>query len=88
MLASRRNGTLYVGVTDNIQKRIYEHKHGLVEGFTKKYKVHSLVYFEIFDGITEAILREKRLKKWKRGWKVQLIERGNPYWKDLYNDLF
>jgi putative endonuclease len=84
ILASKRNGTLYVGVTSNLAKRIYEHKHKLIGGFTKKYNVDRLVYYETTQDVESAILREKRLKKWKRQWKVELIERKNPNWKDLY----
>jgi putative endonuclease len=84
ILASRIGGTLYVGVTSNLIRRVYEHRQGLVEGFTKQYGVHRLVYFEQFDDIEQAILREKRLKKWNRAWKVQLIEENNPNWDDLY----
>jgi len=87
ILASRRNGTLYIGVTNNLKKRTWEHKEDLVEGFTKKYQVHLLVYFEIYDDINDAIRREKQLKKWKRSWKIKLIEKHNPTWRDLYNDL-
>jgi len=88
ILASKRNGTLYIGVTNNLQRRVYEHKEKLVDGFTKEYDVSLLVYFEQCTSIEEAILREKRLKKWKREWKLQLIEKDNPDWKDLYFDLF
>ena len=88
ILASKKNGTLYIGVTSHLQKRLYEHKHDLVKGFSKKYKVHKLVYFENTNNINEALLREKRMKKWKREWKIKLIEKDNPNWKDLYNDLF
>lgn len=84
ILASRRNGTLYIGVTNNLSKRIYEHKNELTDSFTKKYRIHTLVYFETFDDIGEAILREKRMKKWNRSWKVELIEKNNPNWQDLY----
>lgn len=87
ILASKRNGTLYIGVTDNLQKRIYEHKNELAKGFTKLYQVHMLVYYEVFKDIKEAILREKRLKTWKRIWKLQLIENNNPQWNDLYSQL-
>ena len=85
ILASKRNGTLYIGVTNNLEKRIYEHKNGLVEGFTSKYAIHKLVYFETTDDINSAILREKQLKKWDRKWKLELIERRNPNWIDLSN---
>ena len=84
ILASRIGGTLYVGVTNNLVRRIYEHRMGLVEGFTKQYGIHRLVYFEQFDDIEQAILREKRLKKWNRAWKIRLIEENNPNWDDLY----
>ena len=84
ILASRIGGTLYIGVTNSLIRRVYEHREGLVEGFTKQYGVHRLVYFEQFDEIEQAILREKRLKKWDRAWKIQLIEENNPNWDDLY----
>ncbi len=87
ILASRRNGTLYVGVTSELAKRVYEHKHGLVDGFTKKYGVHQLVYFELAEDMLSAIAREKQIKKWKRAWKIELIERGNPEWRDLYGEI-
>ena len=87
ILASKKNGTLYTGVTSDLVKRIYEHKNDLVEGFTKKYQVHSLVYFEVFSGIKEAIHREKCIKRWKRAWKIELIEKNNPNWKDCYNEI-
>ncbi|MCK9351252.1 MAG: GIY-YIG nuclease family protein [Candidatus Paceibacterota bacterium] len=87
ILASKKNGTLYVGVTSNLQKRIYEHKNNAVPGFTQKYKVHDLVYFESGDEIRGAIEREKEIKGWKREWKIQLIEKENPEWKDLYGEL-
>ena len=88
ILASKRNGTLYLGVTSDLAKRVWEHKNDLVEGFTKKYGVHSLVYFEQFGDMVSAIAREKQLKKWNRGWKIRLIENGNPEWKDVYDGLF
>ena len=87
ILASKKNGTLYIGVTNNLVKRIYEHKNNLVEGFTKKYKVHELVYYEQTESTESAIKREKQLKNWHRKWKVALIEKFNPTWKDLYNEL-
>ena len=87
ILASERNGTLYIGVTYDLKKRAYEHKMGLVEGFTKKYKVYLLIYYESTSDILSAIQKEKQLKKWKREWKINLIERNNPQWRDLYNDL-
>jgi putative endonuclease len=87
ILASKRNGTLYIGVTNNLAKRVYEHKSNLVEGFTQKYKVHNLVYYEVYRNIQDAILREKRMKKWKRQWKVELIEKDNPQWDDLFERI-
>jgi putative endonuclease len=87
ILTSKRNGTLYIGVTNDLALRVKQHKDGLVEGFTKKYNVHRLVYFECYKDMREAILREKRLKKWKRIWKLELIEKLNPGWADLYYNL-
>ena len=87
IMASKRNGTLYVGVTNNLLKRVYEHKNDLVEGFTKRYGIHRLVYYEQVADINSAIQREKRLKKWRRQWKIELIEQMNPDWKDLYDQL-
>jgi putative endonuclease len=87
ILANKRNGTLYIGVTNNLIKRVYEHKNNLVTGFTEKYKVHMLVFYEQYDDVKDAILREKRLKKWNRQWKIDHIEKMNPNWKDLYDDL-
>ncbi len=87
ILASRRNGTLYIGVTNNLIKRVYEHKNDLVEGFTKKYGVHRLVYYEQSENVKSAIEREKRLKTWKWQWKLRLIEEMNPEWNDLYDEL-
>jgi putative endonuclease len=87
ILASKRNGTLYTGVTSNLINRVYQHKTDLVAGFTKKYQVHRLVYFEQHLDIYEAILREKRIKEWQRKWKLNLIEKGNPEWKDLYPEI-
>ncbi|MCG3775530.1 MAG: hypothetical protein JW395_2371 [Nitrospira sp.] len=87
MLASRRNGTLYTGVTSDLVKRIWEHRNDIVEGFTKRYGVHSLVYFELHDDMPEAIRREKQIKKWNRAWKIELIERTNPQWQDLWRSL-
>jgi putative endonuclease len=83
ILASKRNGTLYTGVTSNLMKRIYEHKNKLIDGFTKKYNVDKLVYYEKTNDIKLAIIREKQLKKWNRKWKLELIEKMNPYWDDL-----
>jgi putative endonuclease len=87
ILASKPNGTLYIGVTNNIARRVWQHKEALVEGFTKKYSVDRLVYCEAFARPQEAIQREKRLKKWNRAWKVRLIESTNPEWKDLYETV-
>jgi len=83
ILASKRNGTLYVGVTDNLKRRIYEHKNNLIKGFTQKYNIHNLVYYEETNDVKIAIEREKNLKNWKRKWKLELIEKENPQWKDL-----
>lgn len=87
ILASKRKGTLYIGVTNNLIKRVYDHKQNMVEGFTKQYNVHNLVYFEIHEDVHEAILREKQMKKWNRQWKINLIEKNNPEWNDLYNEI-
>lgn len=76
-----------IGMIDNLVKRVWEHKHDIVEGFTKKYKVHLLVYFEETEDVMSAIHREKQMKKWKRQWKIELIEENNPFWKDLYNEI-
>ena len=87
ILASRAYGTLYIGVTRDLLKRVWEHKQSLVEGFTKKYKVYRLVYYEIYDEARAAIVRERRMKKWKRDWKINLIEKVNSEWEDLYPQL-
>ena len=84
MLANKRNGTLYVGVTSDLVKRIWEHKNNMVEGFTKRYSIHRLVWYELHSSMDSAIQREKRLKDWKRKWKLELIENVNPNWDDLY----
>jgi len=86
ILAKNRNGTLYVGVTGHLLKRVYEHKHKSNEGFTNKYNVDKLVYYEEIEDPYQAIVREKQLKKWNREWKLRLIEDKNPYWVDLYYD--
>jgi putative endonuclease len=86
-MASARNGTLYVGVTSDLIKRVHEHKTDTVEGFTKSHRVHVLVWFEQHETMESAILREKAIKEWKRSWKLQLVEKQNPYWRDLYDDL-
>lgn len=87
ILASKRNGTLYVGVTSNLCKRIWQHKSDLVEGFTRKYKVHILVWYELHTSMEFAISREKVIKKWRRKWKLDAMESANPDWNDLYEDL-
>jgi len=87
ILASKRNGTLYIGVTNDLNRRMYEHKNGLVEGFTKNYNIKILVYYELTNSIESAITREKQFKKWNREWKMRLIEENNPMWKDLSIDL-
>ena len=87
MLASRRNGTLYVGVTSDITQRVWQHKNGVFDGFTKRYKVYKLVWYELHDTMENAILRERALKEWRRKWKLELIERDNPGWEDLYKTL-
>ncbi len=87
ILASKKNGTLYIGVTNDLVRRVYEHREGLIDGFTKKYNVKNLVYFEIIRNVTEAIKREKAMKKWLRKWKIELIEKSNPEWKDLYPEI-
>ena len=84
ILCSKRNGTLYIGITSDLIKRLYENKNDLVNGFTKKYNVHNLVWYEIHESAESAITREKQIKKWKRAWKLELIEQGNPEWNDLY----
>ena len=78
---------MYIGVTNDLIARVYAHRNNLIEGFTKKYHVHDLVHFEAYDDIHEAITREKRMKKWKRQWKIELIEKDNPDWKDLYHNI-
>ena len=86
-MTNRRNGTLYVGVTSNLIKRVYEHKNDAVDGFTRTHRLHSLVWFEQQDMMESAIMREKAIKEWKRSWRLELIEQANPYWRDLYADL-
>ena len=87
ILTTKKNTTLYTGVTSDLQSRIWQHKEGLVEGFSKKYSVNKLVYAEEFQQIEEAIHREKCIKEWKRAWKIELIEKANPDWNDLYGPL-
>ena len=86
-MASKKNGTLYIGVTSDLIKRIWEHKNDLLKGFTKRYKVHKLVWYELLDNMNVAIEREKNMKEWQRAWKTKLIERDNPNWNDLYDSL-
>ena len=87
ILASKQNGTLYTGVTSRLAQRTWHHKADLVQGFTKNYGVHTLVWYEAHDTMESAITREKQIKKWKRAWKIILIEKTNPHWQDLYQDL-
>ncbi len=87
ILASKRNGTLYIGVTSDLMQRVWNHKHKTVEGFTQKYDIDKLVYYEIHDDPDTAISREKQLKKWRRAWKIRLIEKMNPSWDDLYEHI-
>jgi putative endonuclease len=87
ILASKRNGTLYVGVTSDLVKRVGEHRDDVHEGFTKKYSVHQLVFYELFGDMPSAIAREKAIKKWRRSWKLQLIEKDNPTWDDLWSEI-
>ena len=87
ILASKKQGTLYPGVTSDLLKRVWKHRNDAVDGFTKRYGVHSLVYYELHGDMESAILREKQIKKWRRAWKVDLIERENPEWQDLYDEV-
>ena len=87
ILASKRNGTLYVGVTSDLIKRVWEHKNNVVKGFTERYSVHQLVWYELHETMEPAIRKEKMLKNWKRVWKLELIERSNPNWQDLYETI-
>jgi putative endonuclease len=87
ILASDKNGTLYLGVTSDLIKRVWEHKNNVVPGFTNRYGVHDLVWYELHDSMESAISQEKAIKEWKRQWKLELIERMNPEWKDLYPEL-
>jgi len=88
LLASKRNGTLYIGLTNELERRIFEHKNNVSSSFTSKYKVHQLVYFEEYETYEQAFTRERQMKKWKRDWKIQLIEKENPLWKDLSSDWY
>ena len=87
ILASKQNGALYIGVTNNLIRRVYEHKEGLIDGFSKKYNIKTLVYFEEYTNMKDAIIREKNIKVWQRKWKLRLIEEHNPVWKDLYPEI-
>ncbi len=87
IVASGRNGTLYIGMTNDLARRIDEHRQGMVSGFTKRYGVHRLVYYEEYEDVRDAIVRERQMKKWRRRWKMNLIEDVNPDWRDLYDDL-
>ena len=87
ILASGRSGTLYIGVTNDLARRVWEHRNGTADGFTKRYSVKTLVYVEAFADVSEAIAREKAMKKWRRAWKVELIERDNPAWRDLFDSI-
>ena len=87
IMASARNGTLYTGITSNLPKRVWEHREGVVDGFTKQYGVKHLVWYEVTEDPLSAIAREKQIKAWKRGWKLKLIEQKNPEWRDLFGDI-
>ena len=87
ILASQRNGTLYTGITNDLTRRVWEHKNGYAKGFTSAYNVRHLVWFEVHQDVNEAIAREKRIKRWRRKWKLELIETDNPIWRDLYDEL-
>lgn len=87
IMASKKNGTLYIGMTNDLIKRVCQHKNNIVKGFTEKYSIHTLVFYETYRFVKDAINREKRLKRWKRAWKIRLIEQDNPSWVDLYPQL-
>jgi len=87
ILASHRNGTLYTGITSNLPKRVWEHREGVADGFTKQYGIKTLVWYEVCGDPVSAITREKQIKAWKRGWKLKLIEAKNPEWRDLYSEI-
>ena len=87
ILASRRNGTLYIGMTDNLIQRVWMHRNGVLPGFTKRYGVKTLVWYEQHETREQALIRERQMKKWNRGWKLETIERMNPAWSDLYENL-
>ena len=86
ILTSKPNGTLYIGVTSNLVQRVWQHKNDLIEGFSKRYSVHMLVWYEAHESMKSAIMREKMLKRWKRAWKIRLIQEANPKWADLYDE--
>ena len=87
ILASKRNGTLYTGITSDLVQRVWQHKNNIIEGFSQKYNVKILVFYEVHDNSESAIVREKQIKKWRRAWKLQLIEKMNPQWRDLYEEI-
>jgi putative endonuclease len=87
ILASKQNGTLYIGVTSDLVERVWQHKNDIAEGFSKRYGVHRLVYYELHQDMISAITREKQLKKWERAWKLELIEDRNPTWRDLWDEI-
>jgi putative endonuclease len=87
IMANKRNGTIYIGVTNDLLRRVYEHREGLVKGFTSRYGLKMIVYYEVFDSIANAIQRETSLKRWPRKWKLDLIESRNPQWRDLYEEI-
>ena len=87
ILASKRNGTLYTGVTSNLIQRVWQHKHYVIQGFTRKYNVKTLVYYEVHENAESALTREKKIKRWRRSWKLDLIENSNPGWRDLYEGI-
>ena len=87
ILTNKRNGTIYIGITNNLKRRVFEHKNDLIDGFSKKYQTHLLAYYEYHENVEMAIIREKNLKEWKRLWKLKLIEEKNPDWIDLYSQL-
>jgi putative endonuclease len=87
ILASRPGGAIYIGATSDLVRRVWEHRQGFVEGFTKKYNIHRLVHFETYDDVRDAIQREQTMKHWRRDWKAALIERDNPDWRDLYDEI-
>ena len=87
IMANKKNGTIYIGVTSDLPNRVWQHKNNIIDGFTKKYSIHKLVYFEPYESMKSAIEREKQMKKWKRKWKLEMIEKQNPLWEDLYENI-